>query len=41
MKLEITAFKKELSALKKKKAELSQKNMAKVEVTKVEKETGK
>ncbi len=42
LKLEITAFKKELSALKKKKTELSQNNTAaKVEVTKVEKETGK
>jgi hypothetical protein len=41
LKLEITAFKKELSALKKRKTGLSHRNTAaKVEVAKVEKETG-
>jgi hypothetical protein len=42
LKLEITTFKKELLALKEKKKELLQNNTAvKVEVTQVEKETGK
>jgi regulator of replication initiation timing len=42
LKLEIAFFKKELSALKKQKTELSQRNTAaKVEVAKVEKELGK
>ena len=42
LKLEITSFKKELSLLKKQKTELSQQNTAaKVEVTRVENETGK
>ena len=42
MKLEIASFKKELSVLKKHKTELSQQNTAaKVEVTRVENETGK
>jgi hypothetical protein len=42
LKLEIAFFKKELSALKKQKTELSQRNTAaKVEVTRVETETGK
>jgi vacuolar-type H+-ATPase subunit D/Vma8 len=42
LKLEIAFFKKGLSALKKQKTELSQRNTAaKVEVAKVEKELGK
>ncbi len=42
LKLEITSFKKELSVLKKQKTELSQQNtVAKVEVTRVERETGR
>ncbi len=42
LKLEITSFKKELSVLKKQKTELSQQNTAaKVEVTRVERETGR
>jgi hypothetical protein len=42
LKLESTSFKKELSVLKKQKTELSQQNTAaKVEVTRVERETGR